>query len=316
MTSITFFQLYCVPKFSAAKIFHGQTYLNDNTRNQSKHIPPLILSWNKLDQIIRVDLESTPNPLIHCKQPVTCVEIGDRFIYIGFSSGEISSIRYEYIQTESSAMTATVSSSHNLYAHSDSILSITHCPEFGIMTSSSKDKTIIIWDTVQHQSYPTYVRSINLDGPVHIVEISKTSGDIACVNSTEEGIKSEDESVKSVLSLHTINGKKIASRICEPKITALTFSTAPEGLSVNVIATGHGLRTGVIRLWSSWDLSPVRDIPTSQMSTIISITYSLDNSILYVATEDDEVIIFEQPRETNQTSTKKYTPKICVLSSL
>ena len=212
-------------------------------------------------------------------------------------------------------MTATVSSSHNLYAHSDSILSISNCSEFGVMTSSSKDNSIIIWDTVQHQTFPTYVRSINLSGPVHLVEISKTSGDIASVNSTKEENKSDDESVKSVLSLHTINGKKVASRVCEPKITALTFSSAPEGLSVNVIATGHSLRTGVIRLWSSWDLSPVRDIPTSQMSTIIAITYSLDNSILYVATEDDEIIIFEQPRETNQTSSKKYTPKICFLSS-
>ena len=252
---------------------------------------------------------------MHCSDSVSCVEIGDRFIYIGLSTGQILSIRYEYIQKESSSTTATFSSSNKLYAHSDAVLSISHSSEFGIMAASSKDNIISIWDTVQHQSFPTYVRSINLNGPVHLAEISKTSGDIACVNATQEENKSNDESVKSILSLYTINGKKVASRSCEPKITALTFSNAPEGLSVNVIATGHGLKTGVIRLWSSWDLSPVRDIPTSQMSTIIAVTFSLDNSILYVATEDDEVIIFEQPRETNQISIKKYTPKICVLSS-
>ena len=300
---------------SAARIFSARNNLQDNSRNQSKHIPPLLLTWKHPDGAIRVDLESTPSPLLNTNQPVSCVEIGDQFIYIGYITGRLSSLKYEYVQNESSSMTVTVPSCHNLYAHSDSILSISHCSEFGIMTSSSKDNSITIWDTVQHQDFPTYVRSIILNGPVQLVEISKTSGDIACINTSEEGDKSNDESTKSVLSLYSINGKEVASRSCEPKITALTFSSAPEGLSVNVIATGHGLRTGVIRLWSTWDLSPVRDIPTSQMSTIIAITFSLDNSTLYVATEDDEIIILEQPRESNQTGTKKYTPKICVLSS-
>ena len=41
-------------------------------------------------------------------------------------------------------------------------------------------------------------------------------------------------------------------------VNCLAFSNAPEGLSVNVIA--GGLESGLVRLWSSWDLRPLRDI--------------------------------------------------------
>merc|ERR1712080_337869 len=126
-------------------------------------------------------------------------------------------------------------------------------------------------------------------------------GDIATVNKIDRIEQSTNKNNGRVLSPHSINGVRIACRKCEPPISALAFSSAPEGTSVNVVATGHGLQTGVIRLWSTWDLSPVRDIPTSQISNIVAIAFSLDNLTLYVATEDDEIIIFEQPKGNNST---------------
>lgn len=56
----------------------------------------------------------------------------------------------------------------------------------------------------------------------------------------------QPQSVKgSSMSLHTVNGELVGTVTTTEQITAVCFSTAPEGLSVNVIATG--LFNGTIR---------------------------------------------------------------------
>merc|ERR1711879_593351 len=75
----------------------------------------------------------------------------------------------------------------------------------------------------------------------------------------------------------TINGLIIGERRCEPLITAVGYSSCPEGVSVNVVVTGH--KNGMVRLWSSWDLSPVRDIPSLQTSAVTAVAYSFDNQV-------------------------------------
>ena len=78
-------------------------------------------------------------------------------------------------------------------------------------------------------------------------------------------------------SCRTINGLTIGERRCEPPITAVGYSSCPEGVSVNVVVTGH--KNGMVRLWSSWDLSPVRDIPSLQTSAVTAVAYSFDNQV-------------------------------------
>ena len=123
----------------------------------------------------------------------------------------------------------------------------------------------------------------------------------------------------------------IGERRCEPQITAVGYSSCPEGVSVNVVATGH--RNGMVRLWSSWDLSPVRDIPTLQTSAVTAVAFSFDNQVcksnhsvtrshqlrsprlpqnLYAATEDGEVVIFEK----SNISGLDNAPKFVDLTSL
>lgn len=70
-----------------------------------------------------------------------------------------------------------------------------------------------------------------------MVAISETLGDIATVG--------HEEYNGSVLRLHTINATLVGTVTLKERITALCFSTAAEGVSVNVIATG--LHDGVIR---------------------------------------------------------------------
>ena len=90
------------------------------------------------------------------------------------------------------------------------------------------------------------------------------------------------------LSCRTINGLTIGERRCEPPITAVGYSSCPEGVSVNVVVTGH--KNGMVRLWSSWDLSPVRDIPSLQTSAVTAVAYSFDNQVSYKAWKSHLII--------------------------
>lgn len=104
------------------------------------------------------------------------------------------------------------------------------------------------------------IETKNREIPVGLVTISETLGDIAiaCNSITTLG---------SILTLYTINCQPIKEITTPERITAMCYSSAPEGISVNVLATGFD--TGVVRLWSSWDLSPIREI------TCLSLTHPI-----------------------------------------
>lgn len=84
-----------------------------------------------------------------------------------------------------------------------------------------------------------YVRSITCHAsPVKVVAVSSTLGDIASVSQKGPG---------SELMLHSINTTLIArSVMLESSINCLSFSNAPEGQSVNILA--GGMDNGVVRL--------------------------------------------------------------------
>ena len=110
----------------------------------------------------------------------------------------------------------------------------------------------------------------------------------------------------SRLSLFTINGRKVAEQASADGITSLVFTSTPEGVAANAVATGHAVG-GLIRLWSSWDLAPLRDISTHHVhSPIVALTFSVDNQNLYAATDDDYVIIFEKANFTGLKRPPKY----------
>lgn len=48
----------------------------------------------------------------------------------------------------------------------------------------------------------------------------------------------DNDTGKSIMTLQTINTLSINSIESDKKITAVCFSNAPEGISINVIATG------------------------------------------------------------------------------
>lgn len=100
----------------------------------------------------------------------------------------------------------------------------------------------------------------------------------------------DDTTSASVIYVHTINGYLVGLVNLHTKVTALCYSSAPEGISVNVIAVG--LDDGLIRLYSSWDLSRVKEFHISGLSSPpSSLLYSRDNQLLYVVYVDGQMIV-------------------------
>lgn len=63
---------------------------------------------------------------------------------------------------------------------------------------------------------------------------------------------------KSLMRLHTINAKYITHISITETIKCVSFSFIKEGTGINVIATGFD--GGIVRLWSSWDLTLIKEI--------------------------------------------------------
>jgi len=76
---------------------------------------------------------------------------------------------------------------------------------------------------------------------------------------------------------------------------SLCFSNCPEGQNVNVIAVG--LSNGRIRLYSTWDLSLLREISFNydncNVGCIISLAYTKDCKRLYASDTYARVYILE-----------------------
>nr|CAB3263579.1 lysosomal-trafficking regulator-like [Phallusia mammillata] len=161
-----------------------------------------------------------------------------------------------------------------LHCHTSRITCLSVCRAFRIFVSGSKDGTAAIWDL----DALCYVRSLTgHSNAVTSLAISQTSGDICtvCPSSNDSG---------SHIRLWTINGSLVAAQDCKIPVCCVTFSSAPEGRSVNVLA--GGLENGCVRLWSSWDLTHVRDVTTQSIhQPIVSITFSYNSMVLYAATE-------------------------------
>lgn len=173
-------------------------------------------------------------------------------IFVGLHSGSI-------------AVFTTSSSGHDLkleswlLGHTKPITTIVSSQEFRVIISGSEDGSSILWDS----NTLSYVRTFcDTDTPIHLTCISPTLGDVAIV------FKSPPDSFGSRLLVQTINGQTISDFNTKTQITAICYSGAPEGTSVNLLVAGF--IDGSIQMWSSWDLTPVRKLTDSKCSRPIS----------------------------------------------
>ncbi|MCJ8730848.1 hypothetical protein PDJAM_G00189080 [Pangasius djambal] len=207
-----------------------------------------ILSWGYSDNILRLKSKQSEPPInyIQCSplhQVTSCAWVSDGCqLFTGSKCGVITAYSNRFVASE-----MEVESQVHLYGHADEVTGLFVCKPYSILISVSRDGTCIIWDL----NRLCYVQSLTgHKSPVNAVSASETTGDIATVCDSVGG--------GSDLRLWTVNGDLIGHVHCRENICSVAFSNQPEGVSVNVIA--GGLHNGVVRLWSTWDLKPVREI--------------------------------------------------------
>jgi hypothetical protein len=158
-----------------------------------------------------------------------------------------------------------------------------------------------------------YVNSIQLKNQfVYKVSISETTNDIAFIGNTpnklyfytgncdligEKDLASDLEATDKQTSTNSNNNNIFMKSLC--------FSNATEGLNVNVIAVG--LSNGKINLYSTWDLTLLREITfnydaNTTIGCIISLAYSRDCKRLYVSDTYARVYILEAYNSANAVS--------------
>ncbi|KAM9847900.1 lysosomal-trafficking regulator [Aulostomus maculatus] len=241
-----------------------------------------ILSWGYADNILRLKSKQSEPPInfIQCSQlhqVTSCAWVPDGCqLFTGSKCGVITAYSNRFTSTTPSEM--EVESQVHLYGHTAEVTSLFVCKPYSILISVSQDGTCILWDL----NRLCYVQSLTgHKSPVTAVSASETTGDIATVCDSVGG--------GSDLRLWTVNGDLIGHVHCREIICSVAFSNQPEGVSVNVIA--GGLENGVVRLWSTWDLKPVREITFPKSSKpIISLTYSCDGHHLYTANSEGTVM--------------------------
>lgn len=143
-----------------------------------------------------------------------------------------------------------------------------------------------------------------LDLLTDAAESSRPSAENEMIFSSNES-QPEDQSSSSVIYVHTINGFLVGLVNLHTKVNALCYSSAPEGVSVNVIAVG--LADGLIRLYSSWDLSRVKEFHISGLSLApISLQYTRDNQLLYVIYADGQLVVLRNKGRAGIVSPKEW----------
>lgn len=241
-----------------------------------------ILSWGYADNMLRLKSKQSEPPInfIQCSQlhqVTSCAWVPDSCqLFTGSKCGVITAYSNRFTSTTPSEM--EVESQVHLYGHTAEVTSLFVCKPYSVLISVSQDGTCILWDL----NRLCYVQSLTgHKSPVTAVSASETTGDIATVCDSVGG--------GSDLRLWTVNGDLVGHVHCREIICSVAFSNQPEGVSVNVIA--GGLENGVVRLWSTWDLKPVREITFPKSSKpIISLTYSCDGHHMYTANSEGTVM--------------------------
>nr|XP_012593737.1 lysosomal-trafficking regulator isoform X3 [Microcebus murinus] len=247
-----------------------------------------ILSWGYADNILRLKSKQSEPPINFIQssqqyQVTSCAWVPDSCqLFTGSKCGVITAYTNRF--TSSMPSEIEMETQIHLYGHTEEITSLFVCKPYSILISVSRDGTCIIWDL----NRLCYVQSLaGHKSPVTAVSASETSGDIATV--CDSGDLAVLAGGGSDLRLWTVNGDLVGHVHCREIICSVAFSNQPEGISINVIA--GGLENGIVRLWSTWDLKPVREITFPKSNKpIVSLTFSCDGHHLYTANSDGTVI--------------------------
>ncbi|XP_076442605.1 lysosomal-trafficking regulator-like isoform X2 [Babylonia areolata] len=259
------------------------------------------VTWEHPDSILRV-VSHNNKPLVNFMPPnpydkVTCCAAAlDRcLLFVAGASGNISVFNMTHNVAKPSTLHVW-GLRRMLCGHQGPITVLQVCKAFGVVVSGSEDSTAIIWDL----NRLSYVRTVaRHKAAVTVVAVSSTLGDVASVSHLGMG---------SELQVSTINGSPVGRCRCEAVINSLAYSTAPEGRAVNVIA--GGLNTGVVRLWSSWDLTHLRDLldDSAINRPILSVAYTVNSQALFVSLSDGTIAMWHTDQPSSPANAALFMP--------
>ena len=180
-----------------------------------------------------------------------------------------------------------------LHAHSAPLASILLNPQFGLAISASQDGLLVSWDLHSFQERRHRQIATKLGSKKASIQIafSPTSGDVAVAWDGH-------------LHLLNVNLETVTQSNIGKRITSVSFSNQEEGIAVNCIAVG--LHSGVVRLYSGFDLQLVREVTGLPSAPVIALAYSWDSQNLVVATNDGQVTILEKSGSRGTARTPKY----------
>ena len=187
----------------------------------------------------------------------------------------------------------TLGSPIRLHAHSAPLASILLSPQFGLAITASQDGLLVSWDlhSLQERRHKQIVTKLGSKKATIQTAFSPTSGDVAVA-------------CNGHLHLLNVNLETVAQSNIGKRITSVSFSNQEEGIAVNCIAVG--LHSGVVRLYSGFDLQLVREVTGLPSAPVIALAYSWDSQNLVVATNDGQVTILEKSGSRGTARTPKY----------
>ncbi|XP_015795152.2 lysosomal-trafficking regulator isoform X2 [Tetranychus urticae] len=257
---------------------------SSNNPSGATYITSLALvSWNYPDNVIRIKYSrngpSTPlisGNLNYDKVTVCATTPGKNMLMIGHQSGLITVYNFTSPIKNNVELTGCKSW---LHGHRGPVNCIVINQEFNVIVSGGVDGACIIWDL----NKLFYIRTIaSHSNEVLSIAISQTLGDIASL-SHQQGV--------SLLKVNTINGSVVGEIKTTEKITSMCYSSAPEGVSVNVLAVGFA--DGTIKMYNSWDLALVRQLVAPKFNMPIKcMTYTHDNQHFHIAGENGTILVW------------------------
>ena len=250
---------YALGPFTAAIVSHS--YDKDSFLGRPTGILGVgLILWGQSDGIVRIKIrkDEPVKPLFHsetCDSVILCAAAPDyNQIWVAYRSGLIRVFPFLFDPLRSHfELTGPPSV---LVGHVGPLTQIILCPGFSLAVSAGSDGILCLWDL--HRL--TFIRQIipgrseneqqsskrqnerfvsgNSSAAVAQLAVSRNTADIACAVHVAGGEQSR-------LELRSVNGTLIGITTTRPIISSLCFSTAPEGISINVLAAG--LSNGHIR---------------------------------------------------------------------
>ncbi|KPI96894.1 Lysosomal-trafficking regulator [Papilio xuthus] len=302
-----------------------------------------LLTWGHADGALRLRTrrDAAPVPLLHLPplervtQVSTCCTVGSWSwpAFVGLSSGRVLALRPAGTTGGAGARCSV----RQLLAHRAPIAALCVCARATLLVSADTTGLLLLWDL----NRLSYIRTLpNRERlPVTQVAVSETLSDVASVHelqpaehtprhttehtaecaeaAPEDGEADGDayerdapHKYQSLIRVHTVNGRFVGSVKVSEVVTCICYSNAPEGASVNCIAAG--LRSGEVRLYSSWDLQLVRTLPAPQAAPapLLSLSYSEDSLVLFAAHAGGLLLAWEAPHA------RAHPPRIVLATAL